>query len=166
MTSIFETAGFYFSCWYVLLLGHSSQIRQIHFKSKILKFLKYPPFDSLIENRKLLKFQLHSPSHSEFKAILRIFPAKFVDKMWFGAFSEWKLSLSNSSQHSANADVIAYMKSKILVSRQHFFSDVIFSATSKVQNYQNPYAQTNTCSLHISRNFKDIFKYICFTLYL
>ena len=75
-------------------------------------------------------------------------------------------SLSNSCQHLANADMITNMKSKIIVSHQHFFADVIFSATSKVQNYQNPYTQTNTCSLHISRNFKDIFKYICFTLYL
>ena len=37
----------------------------------------------------------------------------------------------------ANADVIAGMKSKIIVSHQHFFADVTFSATSKVQNYQN-----------------------------
>ena len=42
-------------------------------------------------------------------------------------------SLSNSSQHLAIADV----KSKIIVSRQHFFVDMIFSAGSKVQNYQN-----------------------------
>ena len=62
--------------------------------------------------------------------------------------------------------MITNVKSKIIVSHQHFFADVIFSATSKVQNYQNPYTQTNTCSLHISRNFKDIFKYICLTLYL
>ena len=43
------------------------------------------------------------------------------------------ISLSNSRRHSANADV----KSKIIVSRRHFFADVIFSPTSKVQNYQN-----------------------------
>ena len=48
-----------------------------------------------------------------------------------------KNSLSNSRRHSANADVIADVKSKIIVSRRHFFADVIFSATSKVQNYQN-----------------------------
>ena len=36
-----------------------------------------------------------------------------------------------------NADVIADVKSKIIVSHQHFFADIIFSATSKVQNYQN-----------------------------
>ena len=34
-------------------------------------------------------------------------------------------------------NVIADVKSKINVSRPHFFADVIFSATSKVQNYQN-----------------------------
>ena len=47
------------------------------------------------------------------------------------------ISLSNSRRHSANADVIADMKSKITVSRRNFFADVIFSPTSKVQNYQN-----------------------------
>ena len=46
-------------------------------------------------------------------------------------------SLSNSRRHSANTDMIADVKSKIIVSRQHFFEDVIFSATSQVQNYQN-----------------------------
>ena len=45
--------------------------------------------------------------------------------------------LSNLRRHSANADVIADVKSKIIVSRRHFFDEVIFSATSKVQNYQN-----------------------------
>ena len=45
-----------------------------------------------------------------------------------------KHSLSNSRRHSANADVIVDVKSKIIVSRRHFFSGVIFSATSKVQN--------------------------------
>ena len=40
-------------------------------------------------------------------------------------------SLSNSCQHSANAHaiVIADVKSKIIVSRQHSFADVIYSAT-------------------------------------
>ena len=46
-------------------------------------------------------------------------------------------SLSNSRRHLANTDVIADVKSRITVSRQQFFADVIFSATSKVQNYQN-----------------------------
>ena len=46
-------------------------------------------------------------------------------------------SLSNSCWHSANADVIADVKSKILVSLRHFFANMIFSATSKVQNYQS-----------------------------
>ena len=39
--------------------------------------------------------------------------------------------------HLANADVITNMKSKIIVSRWHFFAKTIFSTTSKVQNYQN-----------------------------
>ena len=47
------------------------------------------------------------------------------------------VSLSNSRWHSTNADVIADVKSKIIVSCQHFSANVIFSATSKVQNYQN-----------------------------
>ena len=42
-------------------------------------------------------------------------------------------NLSNPHRHSANADV----KSKIILSCWQFFADVIFSATSKVQNYQN-----------------------------
>ena len=82
-------------------------------------------------------------------------------------------SLSTSRRHSANADVIADVKSKIIVSRRHFFVDVIFSATSqkfktiKIKPEKIPlYTQTNTCFLHISRNFKDIFRCICFTLYL
>ena len=62
-------------------MGYSSQIHQIHVKSKILKSLKYSPLDSLIENRKFQKFQLHSSSGSEFMAILKIFPAEFGDKM-------------------------------------------------------------------------------------
>ena len=88
-------------------------------------------------------------------------PGHCAKYMTYSIFSH-----SNSRRHLPNADVIADVKSKIIVSRRHFFADVIFSATSKVQNYPNLYTQTNTCSLHISRNFKDIFKYICFTLYL
>ena len=65
-------------------------------------------------------------------------------------------SLSNSRRHSANADVIADVKSKIIVSHRHFFADVIFSATSKVQNYQN---KTREKSLNLNKqvlttNFK------------
>ena len=62
-------------------MGHFSQIHQIHVKSKILKSLKYSPFDSLIENRKFQKFQLHNPCGSDFVAILMIFPDEFEDKM-------------------------------------------------------------------------------------
>ena len=39
-------------------------------------------------------------------------------------------SLFNSCRHSANADVIADMKSKTTVTCWHFFGDMIFSATS------------------------------------
>ena len=67
-------------------MGHSSQIHQIHVKSKILKFLKYSLFDSLIENRKFEKFRMHNPSGSDFMAILRNFPAKVGDKMSLRAF--------------------------------------------------------------------------------
>ena len=38
-------------------------------------------------------------------------------------------SLSNSGRHSAILDVIANVKSKIIVSRWHFFAEMIFSAT-------------------------------------
>ena len=48
-----------------------------------------------------------------------------------------KFSLSNSRRHSANADMIADVKSKISVSPWHFFVGMIFSTTSKGQNYQN-----------------------------
>ena len=76
-------------------------------------------------------------------------------------------SLSNSRRHLANAD----MKSKIILSRRQFFADVIFLPlrkfrTIKIKLEKNSYTQTNVCLLHISRNFKDIFKYICFTFYL
>ena len=46
-------------------------------------------------------------------------------------------SLSNSRQHLANANIIADVKSKIITLSWHFLVDMIFSATSKVQNYQN-----------------------------
>ena len=46
-------------------------------------------------------------------------------------------SLSNSRQHLANANIIADVKSKIITPSWHFLVDMIFSATSKVQNYQN-----------------------------
>ena len=38
-------------------------------------------------------------------------------------------SLSNSRRHSANADTIANVKNKIIISHQHFFADMIYSAT-------------------------------------
>ena len=59
-------------------------------------------------------------------------------------------NLSNYLRHSANANVIADVKSKIIVSCRHLiFADMIFSAT-QVHNYEyktreNPYIQANTC---------------------
>ena len=53
------------------------------------------------------------------------------------------ISLSNTSQHSTNVDVIADVKSKIIVSRRHFFVDIICSATSKIQNHQNKTVEKN-----------------------
>ena len=38
--------------------------------------------------------------------------------------------------------------------------------TIKIKLEKSPYTQINASLLHISRNFEDIFKYICFTLYL
>ena len=63
-----------------------------------------------------------------------------------------RYSLSNLRRHSANAD----MKSKIIVSRRHFFADVIFSATSKVQNYQNKTREKslNPNNYVLTTNFK------------
>ena len=53
------------------------------------------------------------------------------------------ISLSNSHQHLANADAIANVKSKIIVSRQHFFADKIFLPlqkfkTIKIKPEKNP----------------------------
>ena len=75
-------------------------------------------------------------------------------------------SLSNSRRHSANAEVIADVKSKIIVSCWHFFADVIFSATSKIQNYQN---KTGEKSLYPSKYvlttyFKEFYGY--FQIYI
>ena len=52
-------------------------------------------------------------------------------------FSLSLLNLPNSRRHLANANVIADVKSKIIESRRYFFGNMMFSATSKVQNYQN-----------------------------
>ena len=82
-----------------------------------------------------------------------------------------RASLSNSRRPLANADVIADVKNKIIVSRQHFLPTGFFLPLQKFETIKtklekNSYTQTNACLLHISRNFKDIFKYMCFTLYL
>ena len=38
---------------------------------------------------------MHSPSGTDFMAILRIFAAEFEDKMWFGAFSAYPLKFEH-----------------------------------------------------------------------
>ena len=62
-------------------------------------------------------------------------------------------------------------KTKSLFHIDTFLSTLLFLPlqkfkTIKIKQEKNPYTQANMCLLHISRNFKDIFKYICFTLYL
>ena len=76
--------------------------------------------------------------------------------------------LCNSRWHLANANMIAEVKSKI-VSHRHFLVNIIFSATLKVQIYQNKTGEKFLCSSKCMlatyfKNFKDICKYICFTL--
>ena len=46
-----------------------------------------------------------------------------------------------------------------------FFLPLQKFKTIKIKWEKNLYTQANTCLLHISRNFKDIFKYIWFTPY-
>ena len=82
-----------------------------------------------------------------------------------------KCSLSNSCWHLPNADVIAEVKAKSLYHIGTFLSMWFFLPlqkfrTIKIKLEKNTYTQANMCLQHISRNFKDIFKYICFTLYL
>ena len=47
-----------------------------------------------------------------------------------------------------------------------FFLPLQKFKTIKIKVEKNSYTQTNASLLHISRNLKDIFKYMCFTLYL
>ena len=44
-------------------------------------------------------FSVHSPSDSEFMAILRIFPAEFEEKMWFGVFSGYSWKFENLNKN-------------------------------------------------------------------
>ena len=79
--------------------------------------------------------------------------------------SDWH-SLSNSCRHWANVAMIADVKSQIIVSRRHFFAYMIFLPlqkfkTIKIKLEKNPYTQTNTWFLNISRNFKDMRKCNC-----
>ena len=75
-------------------------------------------------------------------------------------------SLSNSRWHSANADVIADVKSEINVSRWHFFADVIFSATSqkfktiKIKPEKNPSIPKQIRAYYIFQGILGIFSNI------
>ena len=62
-------------------------------------------------------------------------------------------------------------KAKLLYHVSTFLSTWFFLplqkfTTIKIKLEKNLYTQANMCLLHISRNFKDIFKYVCFILYL
>ena len=64
-------------------------------------------------------------------------------------------------------------KAKLLYHVSTFLPSWLFLSlekfkTIKIKPEQNPYTNGNACLLHISRNFKDIFKYIyiCFALSL
>ena len=48
----------------------------------------------------------------------------------------------------------------------HFKSSKLSKKKEKKKLDKNTHTQANMCLLRISRNFRDIFKYICFTLYL
>ena len=57
-------------------------------------------------------------------------------KNTFEIFNSWNtlylflyISLSKSRRHLANTDAIADVKSKFIVSRRHFFADVIYYTT-------------------------------------
>ena len=51
-----------------------------------------------------------------------------------------------------------------LFCRRGFSCHLKSSKLSKKKTEKNPYTRTNTCLLHISRNFKDNFINMCFTL--
>ena len=53
-----------------------------------------------------------------------------------------------------------YHVSTFLLTR--FFLPFQKLKTIKIKLEKNPYTKANMCLLHISRNFKDIFKYMCF----
>ena len=102
-------------------------------------------------NWKIIFFGQKEPINVQFfkllSALMKVHPIPWMPflkpqgRRVYSIFASLFSSLSNSGRHSANANVIADLKSKIIVSRRHFFADVIFSATSKVQNYQNKTAE-------------------------
>ena len=121
------------------------------------KYLEHKEIFSYIYFSRLLCFSFHNIVFKRFPCAKWPFWSLILKKS-----RKEKCSLSDSHWHLANVNVIANVKSKITVSCQQFSSDVIFSATSKVQNYQikpekNPYTQANMCLLHISKNFIYIF---------
>ena len=72
------------------------------------------------------------------------------------------ISLSNSRRHSANVDMIADLKSKIIVSRQHFFADVIFLPlqnfkTIKMKPEKNPYDKNIQSKIPIPKQIRAYF---------
>ena len=70
-------------------------------------------------------------------------------------------SLSNSHRHLANADVIANMKSKIIL-HQHFLAHIICSATSKLSklNQRKISITKQICVYYIFQYILKIFSYI------
>ena len=56
---------------------------------------------------------------------------------WYQHVKKYQVVLTTSAFSKCQRDCQRNVKCKTIVSRRHFFADVIFSATSKVQNYQN-----------------------------
>ena len=74
-------------------------------------------------------------------------------------------SLSNSRWYSAKAIVIADVKSKVIVSRWHFFADVIFSDTSKFKTIKILIPK-QTCAQYLFQGILKIFLNIYALLFI
>ena len=74
-------------------------------------------------------------------------------------------SLSNSRWHSAKAIVIADVKGKIIVSRWHFFADVIFSGTSKFKTIKILISK-QTCAQYLFQRILNTFLNIYALLFI
>ena len=99
---------------------------------------------------------------------------------------QWKILLLRYSQNNYQISVflthvsiqqmltwLLTSKKKITTSCWYFFADMILCATwkgkfetIKIKLEQNPNTQKNMCLLHISKNFKNIFKYKLYSLSL